>query len=202
MGIISVALLAAVMNYFVLLTRNSVVADMTVDSQNLLRSTVEELRYGAGVRVTNSIPDVNAPSEGWNTNNDNFVIIIAVPATDSSNEYIINELTGAPFNNELVYFNQDGVLYKRTLAHQDAEGNRATTTCPTDSGDPECPNDVKLIDNTKTMEFTLYDQDDSITSDPLLARSIKINLVLERDTFGNPLMLENTIRVTLRNRFS
>ena len=51
------------------------------------------------------------------------------------------------------------------------------------------------------MLFTLYDQDNASTEDPLIARSIKIDLSMEKDTFGAPLTLVNSIRVTLRNAF-
>ncbi len=200
LGIILVSVLAVVTNYLVLITRNETLVNMTVDSQNLLRASVEELRYGAGVRQTNSITDTNQPS-GWNTSNAAFVIIIAVPALDTDREYIIDSSTGKPYSNELVYFKQGTVLYKRTLAHPSASGNSRTTSCPAASATPSCPSDRVLNENTKDMVFTLYDQDDAITNDALLARSVRINLLLEQDTFGQPISFENSIRVTLRNQF-
>ncbi len=200
-GIISVSMVAIIMNYFVIITRNNTAADMTIDSQNLLRATVEELRYGAGVRQTNTIVDPNGPGGGWNTSNASFVIIIAVPAKDNGDNYIVDPLTGAPYNNELVYFKQEKILYKRILAHPNATGNDVKTSCPSAIASTSCPADRKLNDATKDMIFTLYDQDDAITTNPLLARSVKINLAMERDTFGKPLMLNNSIRTTLRNRF-
>lgn len=200
-GIISVSLLAIFVNYFTIITRNNIVIDMTVDSQNLLRSTVEELRYGAGVRQANTIADSNGPPGGWNTSNANFVIIIAVPAIDKNRNYIIDSDTGNPYNNELVYFKEGTTLYKRTLANPNANGNSLQTSCPSANASPSCPADKKLIEHIKSMVFTLYDQDDATTDNPLLARSVKIDLLLERDTFGEPLKLENSIRVTLRNNF-
>lgn len=200
-GIISVSLIAIITNYFVIITRNNITVDMTVDSQNLLRTTVEELRYGAGVRISNSINDPNGPGGGWNTSNTNFVIIIATPAVDSNNQYIIDTATGAPYNNELVYFKQNTTLYKRILANPAAPGNRLITTCPVASASASCPADRTLNQFTDDMIFTLYDQDDVITINPLLARSVKIDLILKRDTFGDPINLNNTIRTTFRNRF-
>lgn len=200
-AIISISMFAAMMTYFANINRNNVLIDMTADSQNLLRATVEELRYGAGVRQTNTISDPNGPSGGWNTSNANFVIIIAFPAMDSDGEYIIDTSTGSPYNNEYVYFKQGTVLYKRILAHPSATGNNQTTTCPAASASPSCPADRTLISNLDDMVFTLYDQDDASTNDPLLARSVKIDLSMERDTFGQPLTLTNSIRTTLRNNF-
>jgi type II secretory pathway pseudopilin PulG len=199
-AVISVSLLAIITNYFATMTRNNLLIDMTVNSQNLLRATVEQLRYGAGVRQTNTITDPNAPS-GWNTSNSAFVIIIAVPAVDASNNYIIDPDTGEPYNNELVYFKQGTDLYRRTLAHPDATGNKLKTSCPESSASSTCPADIKLIEDLQDMIFTLYDQDNAITTDPVLARSVQINLTMVKNTFGGPLTLENSTRMTLRNQF-
>lgn len=200
-GIISVSLMSAITYYFVYVTRNNIVVDMTNDSQNVLRSAVEELRYGSGVRQTNSIADSNSPSGGWNTGNSNFVIIFSVPAVDSSNNYIIDTATGNPYNNELVYFKQGTDLFRRKLANPAATGNTLKTSCPAASVSTNCPSDTKLIEHLDNMTFNLYDQDDNSTTDPLLARSVKVNLFMKRDTFGQPLLLDNSIRVTLRNAF-
>lgn len=200
-GIVTVGIFPAFVNYLRLITRNGTSVDMTVDSQNLLRSTVEELRYGAGVRQTNSITDAHAPSGGWNTSNSSFVIIVAMPAVDSDREYIIDPLTGSPYNNEFVYFKQGNILYKRILANPSATGNSLKTTCPASSASASCPADRKLIETINDMVFTLYDQDDATTTDPLLARSVKITLSLSKQTFGNPITLSYDIRVTLRNVF-
>ena len=201
MGILITSLLAFGTYYFANVTRYNAFVQMSVDSQNLLRATVEQLRYGAGVRQAATVSDPNAPVGGWNTSNDDFVIVIAVPAIDSDREYIIDPNTGSPYNNELVYFKNDTNLYRRTLAHPDAVGNTLKTSCPAAQASESCPPDNKLVENLDSMIFTLYDQDDAVTADPLLARSVKIDLGLAKVTFGNDLTLDNSIRVTLRNQF-
>jgi type II secretory pathway pseudopilin PulG len=201
LGILIISLFSFSTYYFSNVTRYSSFVEMSVDSQNLLRATVEQLRYGAGVRQSNAITDPNAPVGGWNTSNTDFVIIIAVPSVDSNRDYIIDSTTGSPYNNELVYFKDDTILYRRTLAHPDATGNTLRTSCPAASASPSCPADNKLIENLDSMVFTLYDQDDASTADPLLARSVKIDLGLQKKSFGSPLTLDNSIRVTLRNQF-
>jgi len=200
-GILSVSLISIFSNYLVIITRNNLLVDMTVDSQNLLRSTVEELRYGAGVRQTNAIVDANAPSGGWNTNNTSFVIIIATPAVDGTGSYIIDPSTGSPYENELVYYKLNKIMYKRSLANPSAPGNKLKNSCPPALTSPTCLADRKLTENVKDMNFILYDQDNVTTTSTALARSVKIDLLLERDTFGEPLKYDNTIRVTLRNKF-
>jgi hypothetical protein len=76
-----------------------------------------------------------------------------------------------------------------------------TTSCPADLASGSCPPDRHLIGTIDDMLFTLYDQDDAVTTDPLLARSVKIDLMLMKDTFGDPLTLDYSIQTTLRNTF-
>ncbi len=201
MGILLVGLFAGITYFFANMTRNNNYIEMTVNSQNFLRATVEQLRYGVGVRQNNTVSDANEPVGGWDTSNSNFVIIIAVPAHDSNDNYIIDPATGSPYNNELVYFRQGDTLYERILANPNATGNTLTTTCPANLASADCPEDKHLLDYLSTINFTLYDQDNAQTSDTTLARSIKIDLTLSRDTFGQPQTLTSTIRTTLRNQF-
>lgn len=201
MAVLSIGFMAIFTSFLVTNTRVNTAIEMTSGSQILLRTMVEELRYGAGVRQTNSITDPNGPGAGWNTGNVNFVIITAVPAVNSSNDYIIDTSTGSPYMNEFVYFKQGNVLYKRTLAHPSATGNTLKTSCPSSVATATCPADRKLVENLNSMSFILYDQDNSVTTNTTLARSVKIDLTLLKDTFGNPISFDNSIRVTLRNTF-
>lgn len=201
MAIVGVVFLGLVANYYVVITRNSELSDMTLMSQNLLRSTIENIRLGDGVRQTNQVNDPNAPSGGWSTSVSNFVIIIAVPAVDSSHNYIIDPDTGSPYMNELVYYKNGSTLMERRLANPNATGNTMVTTCPPNLASASCPADVQLASYVNSMTFTLYDQNAVTTSDPSQARSVNITLNMQRNAPGNPLNLTTTMRVTLRNRF-
>lgn len=200
-SILFLAFMAAILNYFVLLTQNNALIDMTNSSQNLLRSTVNALQVSDGVRQTNSITDPNAPSGGWNTSNSNFVIVIDTPSLDSNHNYITNTTTGGPYMDELVYYKSGTSLYKRTLANPNATGDTLATSCPPSLATSTCPADPDLADHFQSMSFTLYDQDAVTTTDPTQARSIGIGLVMQRSVFGRSISLNNNIRVTLRNRF-
>lgn len=211
MAILSITFMAVFTGFLVTMTRQNLEIEMTNDSQNLLRTMVEELRYGAGVRQTNTIIDPNE-SSGWSTSDTNFVIITAVPALDSNNEYILNTETGSPFMNEFVYYRQGNVLYKRTLAADTdgdpgADENKSRTSCFSPGSSGSCPSswpaDRKLVEGISSMTFALYDQDDDAIPiiNAALARSIEIDLTLSRNTFGNPVTFDNSIRITLRNVF-
>ncbi len=201
LAIIGVTFLGIIVNYFVVIVRNNELTSMTVNSQNLLRSTVENIRFGDGVEQTNQVYDPNAPAGGWSTSDSNFVIIIAVPAETSSHAYIIDPSTGSPYMNELVYYKDGETLMERKLANPDATGDTMVTTCPPSLESSSCPSDTQLANYVNSMLFTLYDQDAAVTTNPALARSIGITLNMQRNAPGEPLNLTTTTRVTLRNRF-
>lgn len=199
-AMITVVYLSVVASFLVSMNRNNQEVEMTLSSQNLLRSTVENLRFGDGVRQTNLIADPNAAG-GWNTSNSNFVIILAVPAVDANKAFIINPSSGSPYMNELVYYKKDSKLMRRTLAHPDAIGNKLVRSCPPDSFTASCPSDNTLAPYVTAMVFKLYDQDGVLTTNNALARSININVTMTRGSVGKPIVVENSIRVTLRNTF-
>lgn len=202
MMVISLVVFGVASGFFSTLSRNNARTEMTVASQNLLRSTVENLRYGDGIRQTNQITDPNAPMGGWNTSNSSFVVIIAVPALDSSKNYIIDPNTGSPYMNELVYYKNGSTLMRRRLANPNATGNNVLTSCPPAIATSSCPADIVLADYVKSMLFTLYDQDGVQTTTPSEARSINIRLDMQRySTTYKPIDLTTNLRVTLRNRF-
>lgn len=191
----------ALTNYFILAERSNASIEMTSESQSLLRRTVDSLRLGDGVRQTNTITDPNAPTGGWNTGNSDFVIVIQTPALDINRNFITNASTGNPYMNELVYYKVGTSLLRRNLANSSATGNIMTTSCPTAAASPSCPADALLAENVSSINFTLYDISNAQTTDPLLARSILISLSLQRNVFGDLVSLNNSIRVTLRNKF-
>lgn len=200
-SIVAVVFLGVITNYFVVITRNNELTDMTVNAQNLLRTTVENIRYGNGVEQTNTISDPNAPSGGWNTSNTNFVIVIPVPAEDTSRNYITNPSTGSPYMNELVYYKSGTTLMERILANPGAVGNALQTTCPANLATSSCPADKTLATYVSSMTFVLYDQNAATTTTPTQARSINIVLTMQRNAPISPLSVTSNIRVTLRNRF-
>jgi prepilin-type N-terminal cleavage/methylation domain-containing protein len=200
-AIVAVVFLGVITNYFVVITRNNELTDMTINAQNLLRTTVENIRYGNGVEQTNTLSDPNAPSGGWNTSNTNFVIVIPVPAEDGSRNYIIDPATGSPYMNELVYYKSGTTLMERILANQNATGNSLQTTCPSSLATPTCPADKTLATYVSSMTFVLYDQNADTTTTTSSARSINIILTMQRNAPISPLSVTSNIRVTLRNRF-
>src|SRR5690606_18214455 len=119
---------------------------LAVESQNILRLMVEDLRTSSSIRANNSIEDENAPGAGWTTSNDNLILIVSTPAVDDSNNYIVNEDTNRIYHNEFVYYASGSTLYKRSLANPDAEDNKLSTSCPKAIATSSCPPDAVISD--------------------------------------------------------
>ncbi len=199
MGILLAPAVTVTVYFYGNTLKSNLQSKLAVESQNILRSMVEELRVGSGVRSNNTINDSNAPAGGWTTSNASLVLIIATPALDTSNNFIVDSSTGDPYQNEIIYFAQSGVLYKRLLANSGATGNRFKTSCPASLATATCPADVALSDHFKDMNFVFYDQDDAVTVTLTAARSIKLQIQMEQKTYGYTISFENNIRITLRN---
>lgn len=172
---------------------------LAVESQNILRSMVEELRVSSGIRSSNTISDPNAPGGGWTTSNASLILIISTPALDTANNFIMDPLSGDPYQNELVYFAVGNTLYKRYLANSSATGNRFKTSCPAALATASCPPDVEMTPHFEAMNFVFYDQDDIATTTLTDARSIKLLIEMKRRVGGRDIQFDNNIRVTLRN---
>jgi Tfp pilus assembly protein PilE len=192
-------LVAVSLTFFGDTIRSQVTADMAVESHFMLRTVTEDLRLANSIAVSNDLTDANAPSGGWNTSDADNVLIINSPATTSANDLIYNEGTGDPYNNQLVYFVSEGTLYKRQLKNTLAAGNDLTTTCPTASSSSSCPSDRKYSIYISDLSFTFYDEVNTVTSDPSLARLARINVTMSRRVFGKTLTISNSILTKLRN---
>lgn len=181
--------------------RTSLYAQLANESQTVLRSVVEELRQSSSIRTSNANPDANAPGGAWTTSNSSLILIISIPAVDSSNNYIVDSNTGYPYQNEVVYFASGSRLYKRFLANPSAAGNARQTTCPQAVSSSSCPPDILMSSDFKTLNFVFYDQDDVVTTTIPNARSIKLFIQMQRKTFGKTLTFDNNIRITIRNTY-
>lgn len=198
-SLLVIPLLTVVLFFYGDALKNNLQSKLAVESQNILRSIVEELRVSSGIRASNSITDTNAPGGNWNTGNASLILIISTPVLDNSNNFVIDSLSGDAYQNEIVYFATNGTLYKRYLSNAAAAGNRFKTSCPEALATDICPADVVLSNHFEAMNFVFYDQDDVITTTLSDARSIKLLIEVKRRAFGRELEYDNSIRITMRN---
>jgi prepilin-type N-terminal cleavage/methylation domain-containing protein len=172
-------------------------SNMVLESQLYLKRMVEDIRVANQILTTNSIADSYEPSGGWVTNDPANILVLTQPAVDQNEDFIYDSATGYPYQNEIVYFGDSKVMYRRTLANTNAVDNRTLTTCP--SGTSGCPPDVVLTDRLQNMLFVFYDINDAITTVPEDARSVELTVNLSEKLYGETINVSNTTRVTLRN---
>lgn len=173
-------------------------AELNNESQQLLRSVVEDTRLAGGLLSNNAIEDPNAPSGGWTTNDPSNILIIASPAVDSSSNVIYDANSGLPYKNEIIYFGEGSKLKRRTLKNEKALNNIAVTTCPI--ANDTCRSDREFTGNLKDLTFTFYDENDQTTANAGNARSVNFTVTLEKRVSGKFISITNTMRTTLRNR--
>lgn len=197
--ILSTVLLAFTLTYVADVFRSRSAAELAVESHFVLRTMVEDIRLADGIDTINDITDDNAPEDGWTTSDANNQLIINSPAVTVDKDIIYDSETGYPYRNQLIYFISGNNLYKRVLGNTAADGNSLTTSCPQASASSTCPADKNYTSNIDNLTFEFYDIDNTITSDPTLARSVKVGLVMSRRSFGKTVTLNNSIQTTLRN---
>lgn len=200
-SLLSLTILAFTFTFYMDTMKSQVETNMLIESQTILRRVADDMRYSSAILTTNTIADANEPADGWTTSNDDLILILSSPATDSFGEFVVDIDTGNPYQNELVFYGDGTNLYKRVLANPDAADNRTFTTCPAAAVTPGCPEDPLLSENFTDLSFIFYDQNGDVTNDPTLGRSVEIIISLERNVFGELIHVDNRIRMTLRNPF-
>lgn len=199
-GILAIVIFSVTFYYYANTVQAQTAADLGLESQAVLSQLSEDLRLADAISDTNALADANEPPGGWVTSNPSNVIIIESPAVDASRNIIYDSSTGFPYRNEYIYFISGGVMYKRILANSSASGNTETTTCPAAVANSTCPSDRLFSSHTSSLSFTLYDAAGAITSDFSQTRSVYLQVNLAKKVFGKNVTLNNSTRITLRNR--
>lgn len=198
-AILITVLMSVSLGFYGSTIRSQITAEMAIDSHFMLRAMVEDLRLGHNIGVTSVLSDPNSPSGGWSTSDPDNVLIINRPATTSSNDIIYDSSTGDPYNNEYIYFIEDNKLQKRLLKNTSAAGNHIATTCPAPAVSSTCPSDRVYSAYVDNMALTFYDNNNIVTTDVTLARSVGIKLSMSRNVFGKTIIFNNSILTKLRN---
>ncbi len=169
-------------------------AQLTLDEMN------QDIRFASNVDEQNRWPDDNAPgapSDLYSWESDDNTVILASPTVDSNNEFIYQDPFAYITNkNNLIYFVENGTLYRRTLA-ADVSGNSAETTCPPGNAS-DCPEDSKLAEGVTNFHIDYFNANDQAVS-PSEARSIRVSLRLQREKYGRTLSVGYEIRSVFRN---
>jgi prepilin-type N-terminal cleavage/methylation domain-containing protein len=196
-SIASVLIMYAFVFMYGSLLKEQTRSQMVLESQLFLKRMVDDIRVANQILTTNSLTDAYEPTGGWLTSDPANILVLTQPVTDSSNDFIFDDSTGYPYQNEIVYFSNQSNMYRRTLSNPIPIDNKAITTCPASvSG---CSTDIKLTDRLLNMQFVFYDINDVVTIVPEEARSVDLTVNLTQRVYGEDIAISNKTRVTLRN---
>jgi len=160
-----------------------------------------DVRLSANADDNNRWPDTHSPGGvanqyGWVSSGS--TLVLATAAENQSGNIIFSD----PHNyitqkNNIVYFVQNGTLYKRVIAAP-VSGNKAVTTCPVASASSSCPADKELLHNVTLFNVSYLDgQNQSVT--PTDARSIEVHAIVSKSVFKQPVTADYTTRMVFRN---
>lgn len=171
-------------------------ASLLGESQIAMDRVINDIRLSAGADLNNRWPDENNSGGdfAWQSNANTLVLATAVIDTD--NEIVFAD--PAQYISEkdnVIYFVNNGILYKRVLAAP-VEDNSSETTCPTTSA--ECPADRAMLHNV--TEFTVrYLNGDGQEVTPTDARSVELNVKTSTSKFSQNINSDYTTRAVFRN---
>lgn len=174
-------------------------ADLQLQTQLALDVSNRDVKHSANVDDQNRWSDNYAPgspSDNFSWVSDGNTLILATPAQDQNGNILYEDPQAyVSYKDNLIFFVNSGVLYKRTLAAEVA-GNQAQTTCP--AGTPDCPADSKLADNVDSFAVSYFDANDNQVA-PTQARSVQITLRVKKRVFTRELEVEQSLRSVFRN---
>lgn len=177
-------------------------ADLLREAQLALDVMVKDIRLSANVDENNRWEDENSPNAeamnglGWTSDGDTLVLATAVESTDGGIIFQ-DETHYITEKNNLVYYVEDGVLYKRTIA-ADVPNNKSTTSCPPDKATSSCPADRLSVKDVESLQFRYYDAENNEV-DPSQARSVEVTLALRAVKYGRDVNVSYTTRSVFRN---
>lgn len=190
---------------FGFMTSNLVQYSNDTNRANLLNSAqtgfeimTNDIRLSANADAANSLSDANAPSGPYSWTSDSDTLVLATAAEDGNKNIIFADPANyISLKNNVVYFLQNGTLYRRVIS-AGGTGNSAKTTCPANQASSSCPADKAILSNVKEFRVRYIDeQNNEVIPDD--ARAIELYAKLEKKTFSEPVTVDYTTRMVFRN---
>lgn len=175
--------------------------NMLRELQQTLDLAANDIRLSANADTNNRWPDSNSPSGAsspysWTSNAN--TLVLATAAEDQSGTVIFSDPQNyVTVKNNIIFFVQNGTLYKRTLAADDSN-NASKTTCPAASANSACPADKELLTNVQSFTVTYLDgQNQSVI--PTNARSIELRAQTSKQLYSQTVRADYTTKMVFRN---
>ena len=173
-------------------------ANLLNSAQAGFERITNDIRLSANADTNNRWPDTYAPVDtfGWSTDADTLVLATATEDT-SGNIIFADPANYVSQKNNVIYFLQDGTLYRRVLAASVAN-NAAKTSCPAANATATCKADRIILENVKEFQVKYFDEQ-NVEVAPDDARAIQLYAKLEKKAFSEPVSVDYTTRMVFRN---
>ncbi len=159
-----------------------------------------DVRLSSNADANNRWPDNYPPTSGnaYSWASSSTTLILATAATDIHGNILWQDASEyIPYKNNLIYFVQNGTLYKRTLAAQ-VTGNVTLTSCPAAHASGTCPADEIILNNVSSFTVNYLDGNGNSVI-PTNARSIDLQVSLASTSFGRPIKATYTTQMVFRD---
>lgn len=177
-------------------------AELLRDAQLSLDVMTKDIRLSGNVSAANTVSDPNSPNaestfgRGWESSSD--ILILSKSAEDNNRSILFEDPNRyVTEKDNIVYFINNGNLYKRTIAAE-VDDNKVKTSCPEAEANSECPKDIELVKNVESISLKYFDGINSEV-EPDQARSVEATLILSSNKFGRQIRAEYTTRTVFRN---
>lgn len=215
--VVPITLIVCVVLLSVLVSKNGELYErnarvsLRMEGLNLLDKLQDELtfsnRFNAG--LISDLDDPNEPPGGWDYDStpSNTLIIslpgIDKPRSDPSRQFVYYD--SGPNNgeiavNNIVYYVDDGQLYRRVVAPDPdivSPANFFKQTCPPGDATPNCQDDLQMSTNVTSLQILYYDENNvAIQNNPGQADKIKVTLALSDTANGN--VINESVSITVK----
>lgn len=169
-------------------------SQMANTMQAALNRINDDVRRSYGVMSNNMTVDPNAPTAAGEWTSNGSSLVIAQPALKANGGTYESALRAY---DTIVYYKKDDSVYKRSIAYPDSENALTTLTCPAvPTGG--CPSDILIASDVTSLSFTYYTKAGVVTSDPVLAASVKTTLSFQRSQSGRQVTMTDDALMTPR----
>lgn len=173
-------------------------ANLLNSAQTGFEIITNDIRLSANADINNRWPDANGPSGDFSWTSDNDTLVLATATEDTNGNIVFaDQANYISQKNNVIYFLQNGTLYRRVLAAPVAN-NDAKTTCPSSLSSTSCPADKAILENVQDFAIKYIDEQGTEVT-PADARAIELYAKLEKKTFSEPVTVDYTTRMVFRN---
>lgn len=219
--VITVGVVTFLFNEYGGLVKQSAQLNLQLEAQDILFGLQDDLWYANefASNKNDNLVDTYQPSGGWTSGTTPPTLIISSAALTTNRRdpnrqpVYINQSTCSPpdgngvndvLYNNVIYFVSGVNLYKRTLT---APANLATCgtsythqTCPAGHTTQACSADVLASDHINSFALTYYDTNNTITTTPENAESVKVDINLKDKAFAEDIFASSSLRLRKLNQ--